>query len=1163
MTSVETWLERIQALSTDKQFQIEVAQMRAKALLKEVTDDVPEYKWTYVPSTVIRNATGASIIFEAISRTQPQQLKTLETIARQVALLWESVGKLGERVSSETATMNAAVAYELSGYQANASCLARRLVVHASQLGAPSLESLTSVFLQRFLVRTRQLTKRTRQEPDQIQGIDNSVVKAAALAFAGEGFDNASRYLLTGMEENLSKATSAFLDSQKIYGGLGAILESNLVLSMRSLLPVMQMRSTWTHFSGLVKDNARWERYLKLLARGIGDEVLNSPSVSELWPSQVLALSSGLLDPSKSKIIRMPTSAGKTRVAELAMVHILVTEPGSKCVYVAPYRALVWELEQSFLNLFGDLGFQVSTVVGTYESDEFEELIASDADILVLTPEKLDLLQRAQPSFLNNVRLFIMDEGQIVHDRDRGVKFELLLTRLKLRLPNARFLLLSAVVPQETLEDFARWFNADPNQDVVVSRWRPSIQRYSKFQWQRQGGVIRYVPSEDIPILNEFVSGVITERLFEFKNPKTARINRKRFPDPNVKSQTAAELAFKFAERGPVLVFCALPSHVEAVGKALEKRLNYFELTEHVPPSHIPRSPSLGSVLTSEEWLGNDHLVTRLLKRGVAIHHGDLPEAVKKTIERDFRERQLKILIATNTLAQGVNLPIRTVVVHGCRRRTSEGQSERITASDYWNIAGRAGRAGAETEGLIIHIVLTPMDELDFQYYLGHRDNVEPIKGALYGVLSDLVNNRLSEDEARKKLDPEILAILVEEGLDSLSQETIDKILNGSLVSVQTSGSLELLPRLKNTFKETADEITSRSPNRTYWPVYSATGLRTESCETLRKYVIDHKDALLNLLTVSDERNFPEFVKMCLDACVLLPEMQPTREFGGSYEDLLMRWLSGKGIREIIEEFKDEATSVEDLGKFIEEFFCYELPWGISAFVKIAAEVLELEFEKLPDMVRFTPSMIKIGVSAPPATWAFSAGIPFRSAAQKAGAKYLGQSPQPNYKDFSRWIKTINPEDLQYQFGLKGPVLREVSKALSRFGTNELLKNYTSLDDFLPRETWVRGIEHEEERIIHALGAQKGDPIELVRDYDNSADRNAIQLHLKGHQLGFVERELAQVLAVEIDAGLALSGMVTEIEEHAVRQIRVRIADGSNHERSGSQNASSEATSTT
>ena len=192
-------------------------------------------------------------------------------------------------------------------------------------------------------------------------------------------------------------------------------------------------------------------------------------------------------------------------------------------------------------------------------------------DVLIVTPEKLDLVVRLRSEYLSQVSLIILDEVQLVDDASRGTKFDLLVTRLKRQLPGARFLVLSAVVPQQTLDDFARWLRGTPD-DIVTSDWRPAVQRFARLEWRGKKGFLRYAPSEDTVVLQEFVPGVIQERVYEFVKQSTGRRNRPKFPEPKNKSQTAAEAAYRFAELGPVLVFCSQPGFAEAVGKALLRR---------------------------------------------------------------------------------------------------------------------------------------------------------------------------------------------------------------------------------------------------------------------------------------------------------------------------------------------------------------------------------------------------------------------------------------------------------------------------------------------------------------------------------------------------------------------------------------------------------------
>jgi hypothetical protein len=199
----------------------------------------------------------------------------------------------------------------------------------------------------------------------------------------------ASKFFLNGNEDFLKGAEERLTIAERGLAELGLVREANIALTARSLLPVMRDRSIWLALRPVLPDNSQWARYLKLLARGVGRDLYRSPSVSELWPSPIKAVQQGLLDISAaaSKVVRMPTSAGKTRIAELSMVHTLASGSGFKCIYVAPFRALVTELQQQFLELFTDLGYRVSSVLGGYETDDFEQVLVEDADVLVLTKQ--------------------------------------------------------------------------------------------------------------------------------------------------------------------------------------------------------------------------------------------------------------------------------------------------------------------------------------------------------------------------------------------------------------------------------------------------------------------------------------------------------------------------------------------------------------------------------------------------------------------------------------------------------------------------------------------------------------------------------------------------------------------------------------------------------
>lgn len=1136
MIDKEVVQSQLLTLFRDRGFEIEAAQIQAKALLSEVAEQMPQYDWKYIARRVVRNLVAATFDLENISLEESDRVDEFSAAARKFALIWESLAQLQEATSRETALLNAAVNYELAGYQANAICIAKRLSSTNAELQDGALTHLSALFLQRRFIQLSNIVKTTLVQPGRSPAVDLQLIEAMATALSGSAFSQALAFFLSGNVNALERSMRSFKDAESLFASLDLVAESNLLRSIRSLLPVMYRRSTWTTIQGPEMGEPRWQRYLKLLARGVGSDVYKARSVSELWPSQLKALSEGLLNSSSNKLVRMPTSAGKTRIAELAIVHTLVSHPGAKCVYVAPYRALVSEVEKSFFGLLSDLGFRVSSVTGSFESDEFEEYLLWTTDVLVATPEKLDLVLRSHPEFLDNVQLFVLDEGHIVQDRERGIKFEVLLTRLKRRLSKARFIVLSAVVAQETLEDFAAWFNAAP-QDIVTSIWRPSVQRYAKFEWRGQTGVIRYAPENDIPELQEFVPGVIRQQQYEFINPETGRRNRALFPD-NTKAQAAAELAYKFAELGPVLVFCSQPRFVEAVAKAMQQKLRLLDLTGVTIPSHF-NTPDTRTALLAKEWLG-DSQVTSWFQSGIAVHFGNLPDSVRNAVEIDFRQREYRLLIATNTLGQGVNLPIRTVIVHSSSRYVND-RMERIPARDYWNIAGRAGRAGEETEGFIIHITLNQDDEIDYQYYLQHRENPEPFKGALYQRLLDLASNRLTEEAFKQELDPEILGILAEEGAEDL-EHAAGLVLADSLIAVETTRAqwpfgFEKLTELS---QSVAEDIARDIPDLELRSVYSTTGLNTTSCQLIHKHIIENEQAARSLFQERGLEARAELIDLLLPISLELSEIHPRREFGGSYTELLKRWVEGTNISDLVSEFGGQASSLEDLGRFIDDLFRYRLPWGVSGYIRIASKVLGFERSDLTQLVRSFPMMVKFGLPDPIACWAMSAGIPFRRTSMRIAAAYRDETDAIGYEDFLQWFGLLTSDVLHYEFGLTSPILEDVSRAVFTTGLNPLVRDFTELNEFLPRELQVRGTKYEN-RPLAALQAEVGQQVNLTRDYDNVMDRNALKVSVVGQDLGYVPRWEAQVLAPEIDTGIEVRAIVTDIKREDPPKVSIRI----------------------
>lgn len=1133
--TVEAHLAQASALVEDEGLKRDLAQIGARVTLAALAPrQERRVAWTYSTSRVLRNVSAVSLALQELAHEAPDAIPGRAEDARFAAQAWERLAALADGTDAKSALLTAAVNYDLAGYQANAVCLARRAVESESDEDLSPLD-LVATFVQRRYVGLLALVDGLSREPSAAE-LDSMTVEdiadRAALAVMAEGLVQATGFFLRGSSSALDAASERLQVASEAFASLGQGPAFALTRSVQRGLQVMAQRSTWTLLRDAAPDNARWIRYLRVLARGLGDDLLASHSVSELWPSQVRAIERGLLSSDESLVVRMPTSAGKTRVAELAMIHTLATDPSARCVYIAPYRALASEVQAGLESLFADVGYATSTVPGTYEQDSLGQLIVATDQLLVLTPEKLDLLLRLQPEVLAQLKLVVVDEGHVVADPTRGPKFELLLSRLRRLVPNARFLFMSAVVPRETLEQIARWLGGTSD-SIAVTGWRPSIQRYAKLEWSDGKGTLRYSEQDVETGGLGFVPNLVQRREFSYVHPETRRRRRPKFPES--KGQVAAELAYLYARQGPVLIYCATTPWAQSVARELMERVELAELTDEEPAAPFRLRASRSSAV-AEEWLGSDHDVVKMLNRGIAFHHGRLPEAVREAIEHDVRNRRLDVLVATSTLAQGVNLPFRTVIIHSARRYDEErGAPTRLAARDYWNIAGRAGRAGQETEGTVIHIVQTWQDEQDFQYFEGRRGRVEPLESALLQILRDLLNERITSDEAAQKLDSDLLALLVEEDSAILDAHILETTLASTFFAIQAVDEKLSTAPLLSVMHDTLRAIADRVPDTELRRIYASTGLSSRSCERIREHVQANTGAIGEVLQGQLD-NRALMLQRLIDGTIELREMSSTAPDIGGLESPLALWLDGVAVSSISAELGEDPA---DVTRYVEDMFAYRLPWGLAGYLRIATFLLTVE--TLDSSVANLPSMVKYGVPTPEAAWAMTAGVAPRRAAVELATRYISEADDSSPTGFRRWLGQLDPESLDEEFGLTGVALEATARAVFKSGANEFLARLDVGEDLFPIEVLVRAQRRAVDRgFVGRLS--EGDELQLRRDYDSVVNRNAVTVRRDRATLGYLPWAAAQAVAPELDAGIQVRTAVIAIESDLTRPaIRVRM----------------------
>src|SRR6266700_6502557 len=495
----------LESLIKDRQFLNELAQVQSRAILEELTSLPPDINYTFNSKEVWRKCdyifSSSSLLLREGTQIQEstENRKTILDLLKTVAQSFEFLSKLATDEDGEILLLNSAICYHIAGYHANAQCIAKKIgdkygYVEREEI-ALSDDPDTDLtwffrqalfhFLKRDILKLQSIAQRaityirsvqeklvTDSEEEQIildlQNLYGHLFFQKSLLYFSEYCKRGKLEDFTLAQKNIEKSHAYF---QKTGDTRLGIIASEL----RTVLKLFEEQSTWANLErhgGELLQSEVWNTYLRNLAI--------KKSIVEFWTSQLKALQADLLTSDDSFVIQMPTSAGKTFIAELAILATLTNSPQKKCLYIAPYRALVNEIEDRLAETLGALGYRILNLAGGFEFDSFQNFLAVESNVLVTTPEKADLLFRTHPEYFENIATIVLDEGHMLDegvptkeeiDKDktlaetlaqrgtlgRGDILEMLITRLKQKLPQVNFLFLSAVMPEVNVDDFVTW----------------------------------------------------------------------------------------------------------------------------------------------------------------------------------------------------------------------------------------------------------------------------------------------------------------------------------------------------------------------------------------------------------------------------------------------------------------------------------------------------------------------------------------------------------------------------------------------------------------------------------------------------------------------------------------------------------------------------------
>lgn len=771
-------------------------------------------------------------------------------------------------------------------------------------------------------------------------------------------------------------------------------------------------------------DGGQGGEWSRLRAMFIASLLRRRRSEIELWPSQLDA-AARVLNTRESLVLSLPTGAGKTRIAELCILACLAE--GRRVVFVTPLRALSAQTEAALERTFVPLGKSVSSLYGTTGVSSVDQDLLRQRDIIVATPEKLDFALRNDPGLLNDVGLVVLDEGHMIGDGEREVRYEVQVQRL-LRRPDAtdrRIICLSAILPRgEKVEDFVGWLTGDRPDGLITSDWRPTKLHFGEITWRGDHARLDFTDGDEPTFVPRFL---------EQSPPQ----GRRSTPFPKNQQELTLASAWRLVDDGQsVLIFCPLKASVNALAK-LVVTLHRQGLLSSVFEGDVGQ---LSTALTiGREWFGNDHPVLKCLRLGVAIHHGSLPTPYRKEVERLLQQGALKITVSSPTLAQGLNLCASALIVHSIWRNKSV-----IPASEFRNIVGRAGRAYVDSVGIVLHPMYEKIDyaRTNWRELVANTDlrnlqsglmlllvkllaRMQRKLGPNYAdtLLEYIAGNAAWEfpeipdedqekaDKARREwrgqmasLDCALLSLLGEgevahEGIE----EALDLVLSSSLWARSVA-------RLDEPYQLALGESlaararvlwTQATPAQRRGYYLAGVGLETGRQLDLHSAALNQHlyDAEVAIFTGHDHASIQALTNFAGIALTIHP-FAPKEGLPSSWEAILADWLQGTPT---VQMGSDPADTIE----FIEETLAYRLPWALEAVRVRAAAGAD------PNEDPWTVATLELGL----AVAAVEAGTLNRSAAllmragfpSRSGALAAVQGESEAFEtlaDLHRWLET-------------------------------------------------------------------------------------------------------------------------------------------------------------